>query len=230
VAHLIGGDLRRISAQRDGHVGPGPRNPIESYDQLVAFLSRLNREWIQAAERLSAPVLLDLVKASGRACADVLESVNLMSPALYPVAWANETESLTWMDAGRDYTEKWHHQQQIRHAVGAPLLLDEKWTGPLFELSVKALPRAYAGVSAPEGASVQVAIEGGGNWHLVFHESRWELREGGSGRADASIRLSTDQAWRLFYNALSDGHRSDMEVSGSERLALPLFRARSVMV
>ena len=232
VAHLIDTDIRRVSAQRDGHQGPPPANPIESFAQLVTYLNELNREWIRASERLSARVLLELVMQSGRMCAEVLESVDPMSRAIFPVAWAGEAESLGWMDVGRDYTEKWHHQQQIRDAIGAPLLLEERWTRPLFELSVKALPRAYTSVSAAVGTSVQLVIDGpgGGSWLLTRSRSRWELRDGTAEGADTVVHLSADHAWRLFYNALSAEQRSQIRVVGDVRWAEPLLRARSVMV
>jgi uncharacterized protein (TIGR03083 family) len=232
IAHLIDVDLRRISAQRDGHHGPPPAEPIESYEGLVAFLNELNREWIRAAERLSSRVLLALVKDTGRMCAEVLEAVDPLSRAVYPVAWAGEIESLGWMDVGREFTEKWHHQQQIRDAVGAPLLLEETWTKPLFELSVRALPRAYAGVPGAVGTSVQVVIEGagGGSWSVTCDGTSWSLHEGLRDRADATIHLSTDEAWRLFYNALTPDQQAAIRVQGEERWARPLLAARSVMV
>lgn len=165
-------------------------------------------------------------------CAEVLEAVDPLSRAVYPVAWAGEAESLGWMDVGRDYTEKWHHQQQIRDAVGAPLLLEATWTRPLFELSVRALPRAYADVAAPAGTAVQVAIEGagGGRWSVVCDGSSWGLREGPVDDAVATIRLSTDQAWRLLYNALTPEQLSAIRIEGDARWARPLLAARSVMV
>lgn len=232
VSHLIDGDLRRISAQRDDHRPPPPAQPIDSHRQLVAFLNELNRDWIRAFDRLSPRVLLELVRTTGAACAEVLERVDPVSRALYPVAWAGESESLAWMDVGREFTEKWHHQQQIRDAVGAPLLLDERWTDPLFRLSILALPRAYSEVAAAEGTCVEVGIEGpgGGTWSLVAVGHGWELREGTHDPAHARVRLSPDEAWRLFYNALTPEQQARIQVDGDDDLAKPLLAARSVMV
>lgn len=232
VAHLVDTDLRRVSAQRDGHHGPPPEAPVASYRDLVGFLNELNRQWVQASKRLSPQVLLDLVRASGAACARVLADADSMAPALYPVAWAGESRSLMWMDVGRDYTEKWHHQQQIRDAVGAPLLLEARWTRPLFQLSVRALPRAYSGVEAPAGTAVQVDIggPGGGSWHLTRDGAVWTLAEGVAEAPAATVRLTPDQAWRLLYNALPSEARSDLIITGDARLAEPLLAARSVMV
>src|SRR5690349_7527168 len=52
VAHLLDGDLRKLSAYRDGHVPPPPE-PIHGYEDLVHFLNGLNAEWVGAARRLS---------------------------------------------------------------------------------------------------------------------------------------------------------------------------------
>lgn len=232
VAHLIDTDLRRISAQRDGHHGPAPEEPIESYEQLVAFLNELNREWVRAFERLSAHALLDLVTHTGRICAEGLESVDPFSRAVYSVAWAGESESLGWMDVGRDYTEKWHHQQQIRDAVGAPLLLEDTWTKPLFELSVYCLPRVYEGEAAEIGTRVQVVIEGagGGTWSITHRDSHWVLEKGENPDPETTVYLSPDEAWRLFYNALTAEQQAAIRIEGDKSLAQPLLTARSVMV
>ena len=232
VAHLLDGDLRRISFQRDGHKPPPPETAIRSYTDLVAFLNALNHEWIVAARRLSPAVLLALLGRSGFELADVVESLDPNAGALFGVAWAGERHSLNWMDIGREYTEKWHHQQQIREAVGAPLQLSSRWTTPLFQLSVRALPRAYGDVAATEGTSVALVIEGegGGTWALLSEVTGWALYEGAPAAPDASIHLSTDVAWRLFYNALSSSRIEEVRVKGRSELALPLIGARSVMV
>lgn len=232
VAHLVDTDLRRVSAQRDGHHGPPPDPPVASYRDLVAFLNALNRQWVQASERLSPQVLLEMARASGAACARVLADADPMAPALYPVVWAGETRSLMWMDVGRDYTEKWHHQQQIRDAVGAPLLLQARWTRTLFQLSVRALPRAYSGVEAPAGTAVQLDIggPGGGSWHLTCDGTEWMLMEGVAEAPAATVHLTPDQAWRLLYNALPPEGLPDLSITGDSGLAGPLLAARSVMV
>lgn len=232
VAHLIDTDLRRVSGQRDGHVGPPPEGPVADWRDLVGFLNDLNRTWIEASARLSPAVLLDLVRHSGEACAQVMEQTDPLGTALFPVAWAGESRSPAWMDVGREFTEKWHHQQQIRDAVGAPLLLGERWTGPLFRLSVLSLPRAYEDVPAPEGTAVELVIEGegGGAWWVVRGRTAWELASEAEGVARATVRLSTDEAWRLFYNALSEAAKERIRVEGDRALAGPLLDARSVMV
>ena len=48
------------------------------------------------------------------------------APAVFSVAWAGEDKSAHWFDVAREYTEKWHHQQQIRDAVGRPDLASRR--------------------------------------------------------------------------------------------------------
>ena len=50
---------------------------------------------------------------------------------------------------------------QIRDAVGAePVLLAPRWMLPLLDLSVRALPVAYAAVDAPDGTIVAFEVSG----------------------------------------------------------------------
>ena len=159
-AHLLDGDLRRLSLQRDGHALSLPREAMASEEGLVAFLNALNADWVRAAARLSPRILLELLRSAGQAAATFLASLDPEGRAFLPVGWAGEAVSKNWMDVGREYTERWHHQQQIRLAVGATLLLDPRWLRPVLELSLRALPHRYRRVAAREGESLQIEIGG----------------------------------------------------------------------
>ena len=91
------------------------------------------------------------------------------APAHWAVAWAGEETSAHWFDVGRDYTERWLHQQQIRDAVGAPPFTGREWLHPVLDLFVRAVPAAYRDMR-PRRAStaMRLAIEGpaGGDWTL----------------------------------------------------------------
>ena len=121
-AHLLDVILRRLSLHRDGHRAPG--SPEPGYAGLVTFLNGLNSDWVRAAARLSPRVLTDLLEVPGRECAAFLAALPAHDAAIFPVAWAGESASENWMDVGREYTEWWHHQAQIRDAVGAPPLVE----------------------------------------------------------------------------------------------------------
>lgn len=231
-AHLLDGDLRKLSAYRDGHLPPPPE-PVRGHDDLVRFLDGLNASWAAAARRLSPRLLAELLAFTGPAVCALVAALPPHEPSLFPVGWAGEAESENWLDTGREYTERWHHQMQIRDAVGAPGLLERRWLHPLLDLSLRALPHAYRGTEAPEGAAVVVEVTGeaGGRWSLVREKARWRLHRGAAPAPAATVALDPDPAWRLLYNALPAAEaRRRARVEGDASLAAPLFAARSVMV
>ena len=232
-AHLLDGDLRKLSAYRDGHAIPMPRGAPKTFEELTAALNRLNADWVRAARRMSTRVLVELIEVTGPAVAALMASLPPHEPALFAVNWAGEDQSENWLDIGREYTERWHHQMQIREAVGAPGLVDRRWLFPLLEISARALPRAYAPVTAREGASVVLDVTGeaGGAWCVVRGKGAWEARRGGPQQPDARVRLDADAAWRLYFNALPlPEARRRATVEGDADLAAPMFAARAVMV
>jgi hypothetical protein len=231
-AHLLDVDLRKLSVHRDGH-SPAPTEPIEGYQDLVRFLNGLNAQWVGAARRMSPRVLVELLSFTGPMVAELVAALPPHEPSLHSVSWAGEDESQNWLDIGRDYTERWHHQMQIRDAVGAPGLLERRWLFPLLDLSLRALPRAYGGFDAPDGTSLVILLSGedGDAWSLVREAGRWQLGRGSVPGAAATITLDPDSAWRLLYNALpDDAARRAVRIDGDAALAEPLFATRSVMM
>jgi hypothetical protein len=127
------------------------------------------------------------------------------------------------MDTGREYTERWHHQQQIREATFRPGLLGPGWLRPVLEISLRALPHAYRDVRAEAGATLQVTIEGpaGGEWTLSREAESWLLGLGtpSDGPASARVTLAEDTAWRVFFKALPPAQAlARVRVEGDERL------------
>ena len=231
-AHLLDVDLRKLSVSRDGFLAP-PDGPIGGYGDLVRFLNRLNADWVAAARRLSPRVLVDLLAVTGPAVSDLIAALPPHEPALFSVAWAGESQSENWFDIGRDYTERWHHQMQIRDAVGAPLLLARRWLQPLLDLSVRALPRAYESVMAEDGTAVVFEVTGkeGEVWSLIRESGAWQIWRGAAPRPAVTVRADPDTAWRLLYNALPLAiARERISIQGDTTLAAPLLSMRSVMV
>jgi uncharacterized protein (TIGR03083 family) len=232
-AHLLDTDLRRLSMQRDGYRPRSRAKDVRGYDDVLALINDLNASWVGAAERLSPRVLVDLLEWCGPQVAELFASLPPDGPAPIAVAWAGEDFSANWMDVGREYTEKWHHQAQIRDAVGAEGLSARRWLAPVLELSMYALPYAFRDVEANDGDALVVAIEGeaGGVWHIVRRAGRWELREGEAAEARTRVRLDADAAWRLFFNALPREEAARrVACEGDERLCAKFLGVRSVMV
>jgi len=231
-AHLLDGDLRRLSLQRDRHSLRPPDEPFAGEADLVAFLNGLNADWVKVARRMSPRVLLDLLKTTGPQISALFASLDPDGPALLPVSWAGESSSKHWFDVGREYTERWHHQQQIRLAVDAAPLDEPRWLKPVIDLSVRALPHRYAGVPAPEGSRVQVEIHGssGGTWSLVREGAGWRLFAG-TGGAPPVARVSLDEktAWRIFFKARPDEIASQIALEGRSDLGQAFLTAWAVM-
>jgi uncharacterized protein (TIGR03083 family) len=231
VAHLLDGDLRRLSFQRDGALPP-PDQLIETNEDLVAYLDRLNAEWVTAARRLSPRVLIELHRCAGPQVAELFQSLDPDGTAIFPVAWAGEDRSANWFDIGREYTERWLHQAQIRDAVAAPELTGREWLHPVLDLFLRSLPQAYRQVPSPEGTTVKIQITGeaGGLWSLVREGGGWRLYTGAAPAPAATLVLSGDTAWRLFSRGLSpEVARQRVTTEGDSALTSPFFGALAIM-
>ena len=233
VAHLLDTTLRRLSFHRDAMTPPPPPGPISSDRDFVAFLNGLNAQWVTAARRLSPRVLTDMYERASGEVADWFESQSLDGPALFGVSWAGEQASAGWFDIGREFTELWHHQQQIRMAVDAEPLADARYLHAVIDIAVRGLPHAYRDVPGETGQTVVIDVGGsaGGQWTLVRERDRWTLSQGEPATATTRVHLDEDAAWKLLFNAMPDVHAAHaVSISGRGDLARPLLRARSVIV
>jgi hypothetical protein len=148
------------------------------------------------------------------------------------VAWAGEDVSPNWFDIGREYTERWLHQQQIREAVGAPGLNARRWLHPTLDVFVRALPFSYRSVAAQPGRSVEFEIlgEAGGVWTLVREPERWTLFAGSGARSDAKVSLDQETAWKLLSKGLErSSARSRVLIQGDRELGEPVLGSLAIM-
>ena len=235
-AHLLDGELRKLAAHRDGHTLP-VETPIESYADVLALVQRLNAGGVAFGARLSPRLLTDLLATTGEWMSEFVAGLDPDAPALYAVAWAGESRSDNRFDTAREYTERWHHQMQIRDAIGArgrpETLLALEYLAPLLETSVRALPHAYRETAAPDGSTIVLAVTGEPTlaWTLVREAGAWRLYEGDAERPTARAEATPDTLWRLVFNALdADEARRTIVAHGPEALLVPLWRVRAVMV
>ena len=230
VAHLLDSCLRRLSFGRD-RLDATPSRPIDSYGDLVSYLNHLNAEWVAATRRVSPRVLMDLMDSAEPELHEYLSSLDPNDPATFGVAWAGEDRSLNWFDIGREYTERWLHQQQIREAVGAPGLNARAWLYPALDIFVRALPFTYQKVEAPSGSTVELTIGGsaGGVWTLARSRGGWLLYVGSAARPNTRVTLDQETAWKLFSKSLSAETARDIRIEGDARLGRPMLGALAVM-
>ncbi len=232
VAHLTDTAIRRLSANRDGHALPSPGVEMCTVADITAHINQLNADWVGAGRRVSPRLSIELLDVVGRQLADFFESQDLHAPAHFGVAWAGEHESAVWFDLGREYTERWHHHQQIVEAVGAPPLVARRWLFPVLDVSMRALPFAYRRLEAEPASVVTVDITGeaGGAWSLVREPRGWRLFNGALPHATTHLRVDQDTAWRMFFKQRSRDEVLDaMSVSGKRELAEPFAGVLAVM-
>ncbi len=231
-AHLLDGDIRRLSFHRDGLLPAAPETPITSYRDLVDLLNALNADWINTARRIAPAVLIDFLAVTGPQVSAFFKSLDPHAQALWPVAWAGDEASPNWFDIAREYTEKWHHQQQIRDAVGVPGLTTRQWLYPVLDTFMRGLPHQYRDVDATHGTCLTVVISGeaGHTWTLCKDLAGWRLYDGQVNDVATYIRLNQDTAWRLFTKGLSpDEARTRILFEGDVALGSPLLNLIAVM-
>jgi len=197
-AHLLDGNIRTVSMLRDNHFSDPPGN-IYTNDDLVHYLNGLNAGWVNAMKRVSPQVLTGLLEITGKEYTRLLALQDPFAPAVFAVSWAGETSSINWFHIAREYTERWHHQQQIRDAVEKPGILTKELYHPVLDTFMRALPYTYRNTAAEENTVIQVSISGhaGGHWFLVKKE-KWKLSETNELPVTAHTTINGDSAWKLF--------------------------------
>lgn len=230
-AHLLDTNMRDIAAANNYSSTP-PQN-INSYRDLVDYLNELNAVWVKAMNRISPQQLIDLLETTGPQYHRYLQSLPLFDKARYAVSWAGEDESENWFHIAREYTEKWHHQQQIRDAVGKPGIMHRELFYPCINTFMRALPHTYRNVDAPEDALIKITVstEAGGDWYIQYQSGKWGMTGNTEGNTpNATIILTPDTSWKLFTKGMTAIDAiAKSELSGDELLTLPLFGMLSVM-
>ncbi|MFN5134660.1 MAG: maleylpyruvate isomerase N-terminal domain-containing protein [Chitinophagaceae bacterium] len=230
-AHLLDTNLRTLSFGRDGHQLI-PDTSVETYPDLVSYLNQLNADWVKAAKRLSATVLIDLLKSSGREFCNFIQAADLHSEAVFSVAWAGEASSKNWFHIAREYTEKFIHQQQIRDAVNKPALITKELFHPFIDTFMRALPYIYRNTNAPEATAIAITVssEAGGTWFIKRNNAAWVLVSEPEEKLSAHITMNPSTAWKLFSKGITPAEaRADVIIDGNEELGAVALTMISVM-
>jgi uncharacterized protein (TIGR03083 family) len=228
VVHLLGGDIWILSGKRDGFRS----NPeINKHTELIALVDRLNAEWVLALRRLSPRLLRELLAFCGPQVEAYFSSLDPMKIG-GAVSWAGPEPAPVWFDLAREFTERWHHQQQIRDATGRAPLYDRYFLAPVLDTFVRALPYAFRNTSGPPGTVVRFEISGeaGGVWYVYKSEGGWILLVDSPVEAATSVVLPQDVAWRLFTKGIDRGKaRSLAIIEGRTDLADPIFSTTAII-
>jgi uncharacterized protein (TIGR03083 family) len=229
--HLLDGNIRMLSMVRDNFFGETP-GKLSSYQDLVDFLNRLNADWVKATKRMSPSVLIELLEITGKEYCSCVAQLDPFKNAVFSVAWAGEEQSVNWFHIAREYTEKWHHQQQIREAVNKPGIMSREFYYPLIDTFMQALPHTYRNIQAKNGQSVQITItsESGGDWFLSYGNSGWAIQKDKPAQPNSIVIIDPDTAWKLFTKAITGGEaEKKINFTGDESLGKPILSMLSVM-
>jgi uncharacterized protein (TIGR03083 family) len=219
-AHLLDTQLRKLSLVRDQYFAEAPEA------DLVTLINRLNREGVQVYRRLSPQVLIGMMEEGSRQSAEFHQSLDPFAEAAFGVSWAGESSSLNWFDTARELTERWHHQQQIRLAVGRPGIMTPELYHPVLDCFMRALPYRYRDFAADTGMLVQFDISGdcGGTWCLYRGERSWRLVSDSSARAVARVVIPQEIAWRIFTKGIDrQAAAAQVHVDGDRKVGLHIL-------
>lgn len=229
-AHLLDTSLRKLSLVRDGCLVEKPR--IHSEQDLVDLVNRLNREGVRVYRRFSPPVLIDMMEIACRQSADFHESLDPFTPAAFNVSWAGEATSLNWFDTARELTERWHHQQQIRHATNRPGIMTPELYHPVLDCFVRGLPHAYREADAAHGAVVQLEIAGdcGGTWLLFRGDRAWTFTASHPAKVTATVVIPQEIAWQVFTKGIDRAEALERSrIDGDRALAERVFMLTAIV-
>ena len=220
VAHLLDGNIRILSGLRDKHSDGNPI--IDSYQDLLDYLNRLNSQWVLAMKRVSPEMLIDLLEHTADPFYKFYASLDPYGKAEYSVAWAGENESANWMHIAREYTEKFLHQQQIRDAVSKQGIMTKELFLPFLEVCMYALPYTLRNTQAKEGDTIIVKIVGkvSGSWFVRYNGIIWESVDAASGIMPVTEVIIDEYAsWKLFSKSLRpEDLKEKINIKGNREL------------
>jgi uncharacterized protein (TIGR03083 family) len=226
-AHLLHDDLRRLASMRDGHQGPRPA----AGEPLAAFLDRVNQEWVAAARDLSIRQLVELLTGTGEQVAAMWRAMDPDAQGA-PVSWAGLEPAPAWLDAARELSEYWTHQQQLRDATGRPGLAGAELLAAVLDTFLRALPFTLRDTETEAGTQLQVDVTGAApmRWVATRQDRGWFLDRGVAGRPAATLEIDGDTLWRVCTrNITPEDARDRVRVAGDRRLAEQGLRMVSIV-
>src|SRR5262249_20171307 len=142
------------------------------------------------------------------------------------VSWAGEDVSMNWFDTAREFTERWHHQQQIRLATGRPGIMTPELYYPVLDCFLRALPHSYRNMPAANGTVLRVDITGdcGGTWRLLREPDHWRLLAASEAAPACRVSIPQEIGWRIFTKGIDRAAaEAQTQVEGDRRLAAPVL-------
>jgi uncharacterized protein (TIGR03083 family) len=229
-AHLLDTQTRKLAAARRPVGTDLP--PITSPAELLALVNQLNDQGVRQYGRLTPDELVSRMEAASRESAEYHQALDHFGTAMFPVSWAGEAKSKNWFDTAREFTERWHHQQQIRFAVDKPGIMTHELYYPVLDCFMRALPHAYRDVRGNSGTMAQFDVSGecGGRWFLFRDGEAWKLNASPIGQKISQTTIPQEIAWRIFTKGISrDAARTQIQFAGDSELGLRILGMVSIV-
>jgi len=229
-AHLLDTQVRKLAAARHGYKSENSKKL--SPDQLVVLINHLNAEGVRRYSQLSPEELISQMEAASKESAEFYQALDPFAPAMFPVSWAGEEQSANWFDTAREFTERWHHQQQIRLAVNKPGIMTREFYYPVLDCFLRGLPYTYREVQAQEGTQLQFNVSGecGGSWYLIKRDGAWALIAFPKEKIISETTIPQEIAWRIFTKGISRGEaEAQVRVNGNVKLGLHILSMISIV-
>jgi len=229
-AHLLDTQVRKLAAARHGYK---PENSKKlSPAKLATLINSLNAEGVRQYSELHPDELISRMEAASRESAEYHQALDPFGTAMFPVSWAGEEQSTNWFDTAREFTERWHHQQQIRVAVNKPGIMTREFYFPVLDCFMRALPYAYRPVAAQPGSLARFNVSGecGGSWYLYGDGDKWILIASPAGEKISETTIPQEIAWRIFTKGIApEEAKTQAHVTGDEAVGLHILKMISIV-
>jgi uncharacterized protein (TIGR03083 family) len=229
-AHLLDTQVRKLAAARHGYK---PENSKKlSPAKLATLINSLNAEGVRKYRRFQPDELISRMEAASRESAEYHQALDPFGTAMFPVSWAGEEESANWFDTAREFTERWHHQQQIRVAVDKPGILTREFYFPVLDCFMRGLPYSYRNVTAKSATLARFNISGecGGSWYLLRDSEDWKLIAAPAGETISETTIPQEIAWRIFTKGITpEEARTQVQATGNEAVGLHILKMISIV-
>jgi uncharacterized protein (TIGR03083 family) len=229
-AHLLDTETRGLAAVRHGYK---PENAKKlTPEKLLALINTLNAEGVRVYGQLRPAELIAKIETASRELAGHVQGLDPFAPAVFPVSWAGEEESPNWFHTAREFTERWHHQQQIRVAVNKPGIMTPDFYFPVLDCFMRALPFTYRSVTAKTGSLAQFDIAGecGGSWYLSRDASTWSLIASPAGEKISETTIPQEIAWRIFTKGISAADaKPQVQIAGDAAVGEHILKMISIV-
>jgi uncharacterized protein (TIGR03083 family) len=229
-AHLLDTQTRKLAAARHGYKPENSKKLTPA--KLVTLINFLNAEGVRQYGRLPPDELISKMEMASRESAEYHQALDPFGTAMFPVSWAGEEESANWFDTAREFTERWHHQQQIRLAVNKPSIMTREFYFPVLDCFLRALPHTYRRVTAKTGSLAQFNVSGecGGSWYLFRDGDAWSLIPSLAGEKISETTIPQEIAWRIFTKGIAaEEAETQVQVAGDAEVGLHILKMISIV-